>query len=79
MDTMWPSELAAEKLLQRLRDHHFPYAFRHLSYDHGSHLFVPLDLPSAKFFRGERGKNRELGRKDRMDSLRETLAFVAQW
>lgn len=79
MDTMWPSELAAEKLLQRLRDHHFPYAFHHLSYDHGSHLFVPLDLPSAKFFRGERGKNRELGRKDRMDSLRETLAFVAQW
>lgn len=65
--------------MQRLRDHHFPYAFRHLSYDHGSHLFVPLDLPSAKFFRGERGKNREPGRKDRMDSLRETLAFVAQW
>ena len=30
-------------------------------------LFVPMELPSAKFFKGDRGKNKENGQKDRMD------------
>ena len=79
MDTMWPSGLAAKRIMERLQEHAFPYAYRHLSYEHGSHLFVPMDLPSAKFFRGERGKNKAAGRKDRMDSLSKTLEFVAEW
>ena len=79
LDTMWPSELAAEQIMARLKEHNFPYEFRHLSYDHGSHLFVPMELSMAKFFRGERGKNKELARKDRMDSLDKTLEFVSRW
>ena len=79
MDTMWPSEPAAEAVMDRLRAHGFPYRFQHLSYDHGSHLFVPLELRSAKFFKGERGRNKEPGRRDRMDSLVKTLEFVSQW
>ena len=79
MDTMWPSELAAERIMARLREKEFPYAYRHLSYDFGSHLFVPMELPSAKFFKGERGKNKEPARKARMDSLEKTLEFVSQW
>lgn len=58
MDTMWPSELAAKKITERLRENDFRYPCRHLSYDHGSHLFVPMEMKSAKFFRGERGKNK---------------------
>lgn len=79
LDTMWPSEPAAEAIMKRLREHDFPYPYRHLSYDYGSHLFVPMELPAAKFFRGDRGKNREPGRKARMDSLTKTLEFVSQW
>ena len=47
MDTMWPSELAAKRIMARLQARDFPYAYRQLSYDYGSHLFVPMDLPSA--------------------------------
>ena len=79
MDTMWPSELAAERIMQRLKEHAFPYPYRHLSYDHGSHMFVPMEVSSAKFFRGERGKNKDAARKDRMDSLEKTLKFVSLW
>lgn len=32
----------------------------------------------TKIFKGDRGKNREPGRKDRMDSLVKTLEFVSQ-
>ena len=79
MDTMWPSGPAAERIVERLREKNFSYPYQHLSYDYGSHLFVPMELRMAKFFRGDRGKYRELSRKERMDSLAKTLEFVAQW
>ena len=79
MDNMWPSELAAKQIMKRLKEHDFPYFYQHLSYDYGSHLFVPLELRSRKFFKGDRGKNKENGRKARMDSLVKTLEFVSRW
>lgn len=79
LDTMWPSEPAAEEIMKRLKEKNFPYPCQHLSYDYGSHLFVPMELPMAKFFRGDRGRNREPGRKARMDSLEKTLEFVSRW
>ncbi len=79
MDTMWPSEPAAERIMERPGEKHFPYPYRHLSCDCGSHLFVPLELSAARFFRGDRGKYKERGRKARMDSLEKTLEFVSQW
>lgn len=33
----------------------------------------------SSFFRGDRGKNKEPGRRARMDSLVKTLEFVSQW
>lgn len=64
--------------VKRLHDYNFPYFYQHLSYDYGGHMFVPRDLPQIKFFKGER-KNKENGRKARMDSLTKTLEFVARW
>ena len=79
MDNMWPSEFAAGQIIKRLQDHNFSYFCQHLSYEYGSHLFVPVDLRSTKFFKGDRGKNKENGRKARMDSLVKTLEFVSKW
>ena len=79
MDTMWTSELAAEQVMDRLRQHDFPYFYQHLRYDYGGHLFVPVDFWMMKFFKGDRGRNKEPGRKARMDSLIKTLEFVSQW
>ena len=70
---------AAWQIMARLEEHRFPYFYQHLSYDHGSHLFVPMELRSTKFFRGDRGKNKAPGREDRMDSLEKTLEFVSRW
>lgn len=79
MDTMWPSEAAAERIMERLREHRFPYFYQHLSYDYGGHMFVPMELRMAKCFRGDRGKNKERGREARMDSLIKILEFVSRW
>lgn len=78
MDTMWPSELAAQKLMSRLNERHFPYLFQHLSYDYGGHLFVPLELRMTKFFKAERKYKKE-SRAARMDSLEKTLDFIGRW
>lgn len=79
MDTMWPSEPAAKKIMERLKEHQFPYYYRHLSYNYGGHLFVPVEVPLAKLFKGDRGRYKELGRKVRMDSLEKTLEFISRW
>ena len=79
MDTMWPSGPAADRIMERLERYGFPHACRHLSYGHGGHLFVPLELRMAGLFKGDRGKNRAPGRTDRMDSLQKTLDFVSLW
>lgn len=79
MDNMWPSELAAKHIMKRLQDCSFPYAYKHLSYDYGGHMFVPMDMKQLKLFKGDRGKNKEPGRNARMDSLAKTLEFVSQW
>ncbi|MDO5424611.1 MAG: acyl-CoA thioester hydrolase/BAAT C-terminal domain-containing protein [Eubacteriales bacterium] len=79
MDNMWPSETAAKQIMKRLQEHNFSYLYQHLSYDYGSHLFVPMELRMRKFFKGDRGKNKEPGMKARMDSLMKTLEFVSKW
>lgn len=65
--------------MERLHEKEFSYHYRHLNYDCGGHLFVPMDLRLAKFFKGNRGKYKELSRKARMDSLIMTLKFVSRW
>lgn len=79
MDTMWPSGPAAEQIVARLREKEFAYPYQHLCYDYGSHLFIPMELRMAKFFRGDRGRYKVPSRRARMDSLIKTLEFVSQW
>ena len=79
MDTMWTSELAAEQIMNRLRQHDFPYLHQHLSYSHGGHMFVSMDDWMVKLFVGDRGRNSAPGRRARMDSLSKTLEFVSTW
>ena len=63
MDNMWPSELVAKKIMKRLDEQKFPYLYQHLSYDYGSHLFIPMELRSTKFFKGDRGKIKKMDEK----------------
>lgn len=55
MDTMWPSEAAAEQIMKRLREHGFLFFCQHLNYDCGGHLFVPMEIRLARAFKGGRG------------------------
>lgn len=74
-DTMWPSEECSVRMMERLDAHDFPYPHECIFYDPASHLLVPYDLNSLKYFRAER-KHPEECRANRMRSLEDTLAFL---
>ena len=46
-DRVWPSEPMAETVVARLRDHRYPFAYRHLSYDHAGHSFGIPNQPTS--------------------------------
>lgn len=79
MDNLFTSEIASKKIIDRLKEYSFPYPYEHLSYDYGSHIFIPLDFSFIHLLKGDRGKNKKRGLEARMDSLYKTLEFVSTW
>ncbi len=75
MDRMWPSELACEQMMERLKEKEFPYSYQHISYEHGSHLLVPLELKEASFYKGSRKYPKE-NKEVCQDSMNKALEFM---
>jgi hypothetical protein len=44
---MWPSTLMSEMVVERLREHHHPHSFRHLSYPQAGHGIRIPHLPTT--------------------------------
>jgi len=51
IDNLWPSHKACELIMKRLKEHNYSYPYEHIVCEHGSHLMVPLDTMSGKFFK----------------------------
>ncbi len=73
-DGMWPSELAAEEIEQRLKKKGFAHPVRRVAYAYASHMLVPIATRSKAMFRVEREHPEEC-RKSDLDALQKTLAF----
>lgn len=73
-DAMWPSEIAAEKIVQRLKAHGFAYPVKQVGYQYASHMLIPIKTRSKAMFQVER-KHPEECRKSDLDSLEQALAF----
>ena len=46
-DQMWPSATMAERVVRRLKEHAFPFTYRHLSYAGAGHVFGLPYLPAT--------------------------------
>lgn len=46
-DQMWPSSLFSERVMARLKEHDFPYPFKHFSYPDAGHMIVGGYMPLA--------------------------------
>lgn len=77
-DTMWPSSQSAEYMMGRLKEKQFKYPYKHLSYEYGSHLMIPVQLKICGFFKAER-KHKEECAAAKDDSFCKTLEFLKNW
>lgn len=41
-DNVWPSKHSGEKLVERLRNHGYPYAYKHVNFETSSHVLNPV-------------------------------------
>lgn len=49
-DTIWPSKESGEKLLLRLQKHNFGYPYKHICYEHMSHMMLEYCGSAIKYF-----------------------------
>lgn len=77
-DTMWPSDEACCRIERRLREHGHPWEVARLTYEHASHIMVPMETGMLKLFREERAHPAECA-ASREDAFRQTLAFLERW
>ena len=50
VDTVWPSRESCEKLEVRLKKYNFSYPYRHICFDHISHMMMEYCDPKIKWF-----------------------------
>lgn len=77
-DSMWPSDEACRRIERRLRAQDHPWGVARVTYEHASHIIVPMETDMLRLFREERRFPQECS-TSREDAFRRTLAFLEQW
>lgn len=47
-DNVWPSKNAGEKIVERLQNHSYPYAYKHINFEISSHVLNPVSFEMEK-------------------------------
>ncbi len=49
-DTIWPSAESGQKIVERLKEHDFPYPYQHICFEHMSHMMLENYGSAIKWF-----------------------------
>ena len=50
VDTIWPSFLSCGKICERLKEKEFSYPYKHIAFDHMSHMMLEYCGKEIKYF-----------------------------
>lgn len=75
-DTVWPSEESCEKICARLAENHFSYPYKHISYDHMSHMMMEYCGRSVKYFFKSEKEDPEACYRERADMGKNCLDWI---
>ena len=50
VDTIWPSTESCEKMCERLKEKAFPYSYKHIAFEHMSHMMLEYCGRQIKYF-----------------------------
>ncbi|ORX71748.1 alpha/beta-hydrolase [Anaeromyces robustus] len=71
-DTLWPSYISAEKIIERLKSKNYTYPYEHLSFEYGGHYTLPFDASGEKSFQANR-KFPEENKKYKEENLNKII------
>ncbi len=81
-DATWPSDAACKRIEERLRMRAHPWEVQRLSFQHASHIMVPMEgamnARSLRMFKAERTYPRECA-ASREAAFTQTVAFLKRW
>jgi dienelactone hydrolase len=68
-DRVWPSTLMADRVIERLKERRFPFAYEHVSYDGAGHPVFGARIDPAG----------DVNARARADSFSRTIEFMNRW
>lgn len=78
VDTIWPSYESCLKLMERLKDNSFSYPYRHISFNHMSHMMLEYCGKEIKYFVKSERENPEACYKERDVMGEETIKWIKE-
>lgn len=75
-DTIWPSYESCLKIIERLESRHFSYPYKHITYEHMSHMMLEYCNESVKYFFKSEKENPEACFKEREDMGKEEIEWI---
>lgn len=76
MDTVWPSKESGEKLISRLTEKQFQYPYKHVCYEHMSHMMMEYCGSEIKYFVKSEKQYPEECAKERKDMGKECVDWI---
>ena len=74
-DTMWPSKVSVNYMMERLRKKHFTYQVQSIEYERASHILVPLNPSKLKMFKVERRYSDDC-KKNRQEAFEKSVKWI---
>ena len=77
-DTVWNSKESADRIVARLKNHHFSFPVTYYHYEYASHYLLPCSIMSRMIFAEER-KHPHKCRQSNDEAFEATLEFLQIW
>lgn len=78
VDTIWPSYESCETMIQILKNHDYPYPYKHIAFDHMSHMMLEYCGKEIKYFVKSERENPEACYRERDEMGKETIRWLKE-
>lgn len=75
-DTIWPSRESAEHIVKRLKEKNFSYPYKHVCYEHMSHMMLEYCGAEIKYFIKSERKYPEECAGERKEMEKECVEWI---
>lgn len=78
VDTIWPSYESCEKIIERLKKNNYKYPYKHIAFEHMSHMMIEYCGKEIKYFVKSEKENPKACYKERDIMGQETIKWLKE-